>query len=376
MLRYSAHYTSYPSGFSLQHGFPFCYVTLYELVLATVSVPEDQYDHNRPNIEALEALIGKRLSSHHQHDHKQPFIMKASAILFRIFYSSSYTGLFFLLLALIVLTPADVIYQAYKAGRIFDIFIVAGAYILTALFCALLYASRLYTNRSVLKDIPKTFMPIEKEDLPGKRVRRLIVDSLARSVVIAYQARPRPRGPEPDSPSISARISVLMRADDEAEHDVEPTWGTVAHPGWSPPFSPDLPDLQYETVIRELTDLIEAKAVSLAPVNPRLTTSVDETPMPDEDVIEILQRPVEMGMRQYLGQLKSLGVVQDTTLSRDFLALYEQARFGPQPLTEQEFRALMSMFAEVLRTMTSLETPYDGPSTSQSAQTPLWRVAT
>lgn len=98
--------------------------------------------------------------------------------------------------------------------------------------------------------------------------------------------------------------------------------------------------------------------------------------MPDEDVIEILQRPVEMGMRQYLGQLKSLGVVQDTTLSRDFLALYEQARFGPQPLTEQEFRALMSMFAEVLRTMTSLETPYDGPSTSQSAQTPLWRVAT
>lgn len=305
--------------------------------------------------------------------------MKASAILFRIFYSTSFTAVFLLLLTLGVLTPADAIYQSYKAGRIFDIFIVAGVYILTALLCALLYASRLYTNRSVLKDIPKNFMPIEKEDLPGKRVRRLIVDSLARSVVIAYQARPRPKRLEAESPSISGRISALTRADDEREHDVEPPWGTVAHPGWSSPSSPDLPDLQYETVIEELTDLVEAKAVSLAPVDPRSTASVDGTPMPDENVIEILQRPVEMGMRQYFGQLNALGVIQDTLLSRQFLALYEQARFGPRPLTEQEFRALMSMFAELLRTMTSLEeagTSIDEASIRHPAQPPLSMVAT
>lgn len=300
--------------------------------------------------------------------------MKASAILFRVFYSTSYTAIFLLLVAHIVLTPADAIYQSYKAGRLFDIFVVAGAYVLTALVCALLYASRLYTNRSVLKDIPKSFMPIEKEDLPGKRVRRLIVDSLARSVVVAYQARPRPRSTENDSLSINGRISTLMRAEDEREQDGEPTWGTVSHPGWSSPSSPDLPDLQYETVIKELTDLIEAKAVSLAPVNPRSILSVDGTPMPDESVIEILQRPVEMGMRQYFGQLKALGVVQDTLLSRQFLALYEQARFGPQPLSEPEFRALMSMFAEVLRNMTSLdeaEDPLNGPRTSYSAPAQL-----
>jgi hypothetical protein len=297
--------------------------------------------------------------------------MKASVILFRVFYSTSYTALCLLLIAHIALTPADAIYQSYKAGRLFDIFIVAGAYVLTALVCALLYASRLYTNRSVLKDIPKSFMPIEKEDLPGKRVRRLIVDSLARSVVIAYQARPRGKSSENDSPSINGWISALMRAEDEQGKDGEPTWGTVSHPGWSSPSSPDLPDLQYETVIKELTDLIEAKAVSLAPVDPNSPPSLDGTPMPDENVIEILQRPVEMGMRQYFGQLKALGVVQDTLLSRQFLALYEQARFGPQPLTEQEFRALMSMFAEVLRTMTSLdeaEDPIDELSTLYPAQ--------
>ena len=305
--------------------------------------------------------------------------MKASVILFRVFYSTSYTALFLLLIAHIVLTPADAIYQSFKAGRLFDIFIVAGAYVLTALVCALLYASRLYTNRSVLKDIPKSFMPIEKEDLPGKRVRRLIVDSLARSVVIAYQARPRPNSPENESPSINGQIPALMQADDERENDGEPIWGTVSHPGWSSPSSPDLPDLQYETVIKELTDLIEAKAVSLAPMNPHSPPSVDGTPMPDENVIEILQRPVEMGMRQYFGQLKALGVVQDTLLSRQFLALYEQARFGPQPLTEQEFRALMSMFAEVLRTMTSLdeaEDLFDGSSTLYPAQPSLSMVDT
>jgi hypothetical protein len=299
--------------------------------------------------------------------------MKASAILFRVFYSTSYTALFLLLIAHIVLTPADAIYQSYKAGRLFDIFSVAGAYVLTALVCALLYASRLYTNRSVLKDIPKSFMPIEKEDLPGKRVRRLIVNSLERSVLIAYRARPRPQSPENETPSIDGRISALIRADEERKHDGEPTWGIVSHPGWSSPSSPDLPDLQYETVIKEFTDLVEAKAVSLAPVDPHSIPNVDGTLMPDESVIEILQRPVEMGMRQYFGQLKALGVVQDTLLSQQFISLYEQARFGPQPLTEQEFRALMSMFAEVLRTMTSLneaEDSLDGPGTPYNTAPP------
>ena len=304
---------------------------------------------------------------------------RASKILFRIFYSTSFTAVFLLLIALLVLTPIDAVYQSYKAGRIFDIFIVAGAYILTALIAILLYASRLYTNRSVLKDIPKSYIPIEKDDLPGKRVRRLIVDSLARSVVVAYQARPRSKRREAESPSISGRISALTRADDERKKDAEPTWGTVAHPGWSSPSSPDLPNLQYATVIKQLTDLIEAKAVSLAPVNPLSTPSIDGTPMPDERVIEVLQRPVEMGMRQYIGQLKALGVAQDNLLSREFVALYEIARFGPQPLNEDEFRTLMNMFADLLRSMTSLgeaESYIDRSSASHTTQPPMSTIAT
>jgi hypothetical protein len=301
---------------------------------------------------------------------------RASQILFRIFYSTTFTAVFLLLVAHIVLTPADAVYQAFKAGRIFDIIIIAGAYTLTALLAILLYASRLYTNRSIMKDIPKSFMPIEKEDLPGKRIRRLIVDSLARSVVVAYQARPRPKKLEAESLSIDGGVSALIRTGEDGRHDHEPTWGIVAHPGWSSPFSPDLPDLQYETVIKELTDLIEAKAVSLAPVDPHAIPAPDGTPMPDENVIEILQRPVEMGMRQYFAQLKALGVIEDTRLSREFLALYEQARFGAQPLTEEDFRSLMSMFAEVLRTMRPLgDADFDGSKSSRAAQ-PLIPILT
>lgn len=277
-------------------------------------------------------------------------------VLFKIFYSTSFTVVFLLLLAFIVLTPTDTVYESYKNGNYVDIIIVAAVYVLTALLALLIYASRLYTNRSVLKDIPKAFMPIEKEDLPGKRVRRLIVESLERSVVIAYQARPRSKRIEDESPEVRDRIANVIGTEPSEDVKKEPTWGAVAHPGWSSPASPDLPDLQYDIVIKELTDLIEAKAVSLAPVDPLATPSIDGTPMPDESVIEILQRPAETGMRQYFGRLVALGVVEDTLLSRDFLALYERARFSGQMLKEDEFRRLMGMFAEVLRGMSTLDT--------------------
>jgi hypothetical protein len=279
---------------------------------------------------------------------------RARQLLFRVFYSTTYTVIFLVLIAHVLLTPTDTVYQAYKFGRYVDVFVIAGAYVLTALIAILIYASRLYTNRSVLQSIPKTYMPIEKEDLPTKAVRRMIADALARSAVIAYEARPRIPKLEDSSPTASARISALSASSNKALN-TEPAWGPIAHPGWSSPASPDFPNLQYATVIAELADLIEARAVSLAPSDPLATPSVDGTPVPDERGVDLLQRPAEMGLREYIGRLMALQVMKDTFLANEFLTLYEQARFAADPLTEVEFRALMSIFAEILRGMTGLD---------------------
>lgn len=47
-------------------------------------------------------------------------------------------------------------------------------------------------------------------------------------------------------------------------------------------------------------------------------------------------------------------MIHPPTLGDSFLALYEKARFSGRPLDEVEFRALMHVFAEILRGMTVL----------------------
>ncbi|EXJ81700.1 hypothetical protein A1O1_07765 [Capronia coronata CBS 617.96] len=279
----------------------------------------------------------------------------ARQVVFRIFYSTSFTVVFLILVSFICVTPADALYESYKRNRLLDIFLVTGAYVITALIAALMYASRLYTNRSVLKDIPKTFMPIEKEDLPGRRIYRLIQECLERSAVIAYQARPRSRRIEHETIAAGARMLALTQSQSCTDQNMEPPWGKIAHPGWSSPASKEMPNLEYATVVHELTDLIEAKAVSLAPIDPMVEPGPDGIPMPDPRVIDELARPPAMGMRQYLRHLIELGVVPDTPLTAEFLAAYERARFAPQPLTEEDFQALMRMFAELLRNMSPVD---------------------
>ena len=274
-------------------------------------------------------------------------------LLFRIFYSTSFTVVFLIVLAFVALTPADTVYQAWKQDRSLDIGVVVGTYILTALLAILIYASRLYTNRSIFQGIPKPCMPIEKEDLPGKLTRKEIVEGLERSALVAYKARPRVDPLEESSPTASARISAITHPDAK-KNQIKPAWGTIAHPGWSSPASPDLPNLHYDSVIAELPDLMEAKAVSLAPLNPQSTPQSDQIPVPDERIVEILQRPLNMGLRDYMAYLDTLGLINPPTLTADFLTLYERARFSSKPLDEPTFRSLMNIFASILRGMTKL----------------------
>ncbi|KKK21559.1 hypothetical protein ARAM_006473 [Aspergillus rambellii] len=315
--------------------------------------------------------------------------------LLNLFHYSVFIVLSVALACLIVLTPADAIYQCYITQRLTNIFIITGAYVVTFLLAVLIYATRIYTNRSVLAGIPKAWIPIEKDDV-GKSVRRLVKEGLGRSALIAFQARPR------DVSSLAAPAAAASpgtrytedeegytpgmkgewhgQAGDERDNAIpgidpgNPPWGHVEHPGWSSPCCVDLPNLPYRTVIHELPNLIEAKAVSLAPRRPVLPGQFarrrqqgdyrpyadereeeEEETIPDTRVVEILRRPGSMTLREYMFHLSSLGVVDPPEIAGEFLALYEHARFSGRELYEAEFRQLMHVFAEMLRGMRFFE---------------------
>ncbi|KAK2785281.1 hypothetical protein FQN51_003827 [Onygenales sp. PD_10] len=286
---------------------------------------------------------------------EDPATMPRGTRIFRIFYTSLFTILGFVLFILTLFTPADAIYQSYKSHRLGNIFIITGVYIFTLLLAIFIYASRLFTNRSVLAGIPKAWIPVEKPDV-SKGVRRVVVEGLGRSAIIAQQSRPRDRTGE-DNSRLDPSMTIPATG--------TPPWGNVSHPGWTAPDCPDLPNQQFEPVVKELPHLIEAKAVSLAPVDPRLPQPAasgrggeddeEHQSIPDERVVEILQRPRNMCLRDYLSHLTRLNLINPPELGRSFIRLYERSRFSNEPLTESEFRSLMGMFAEMLRGMTALD---------------------
>ncbi|KAL4990636.1 hypothetical protein BDW68DRAFT_154122 [Aspergillus falconensis] len=315
-----------------------------------------------------------------------------------------FTFLSIILLCLILLTPADAIYQCYVTHRLTNIFIITGGYIVTFLLAVLIYATRIYTNRSVLGGIPKAWIPVEKQDV-GKSVRRLVVEGLGRSALIARGARPRnlgrdssanrPRDGDGNGQALADTGTGAVAGEGEEregllrgfDYDVDPEnppWGVIEHPGWSAPESsllasaPDqgtshgdtqtpTPGLCYRTVIRELPHLIEAKAVSLAPPDPIFTVHTpnqsragegegegegDEAPrLPDTRIVAILRRPGTMSLRSYINHLISLSILRPPETGLEFLALYERARFSGKELYEDEFRELVGVFADVLRGM-------------------------
>jgi hypothetical protein len=295
--------------------------------------------------------------------------------LFRIFYTTFFIILNAALVVLLAIPPGDAIHQALNNKQLYNVFVIAGCYVVTVAFASFIYASRLLTNRAVLQSIPKTYIPVEKGDV-NKNVRKMIVVSLSRSAAIAWGSRPRvPSEPativsEPEARDPVARTAESEIGEKEGNAMVQqahglvekeeptvtipppkPVWGEITHNGWASPTSPDLPNLQYITVILELPHLIEARAVSLAPADP---DSTSDPPLPDLRAVDLLQRPAAMGLRDYIGQLTDVGIITSTSTTTEFLASYEYARFSARPLSEPEFRDLMRLFAEVLRSMNPL----------------------
>ncbi|KAK0613604.1 hypothetical protein B0T14DRAFT_499058 [Immersiella caudata] len=299
----------------------------------------------------------------------------AASLAFRILYNFIYYFFYLVLLAFLIVTPADLIQQAVAGNQKINILIIALSYLVTILLVGFIYATRLWMNRSAIASIPKTWVPVEKGDVP-RDVRRMIVEGLSRSAAVAYEARPRmkvvapvgveeeeedTRGDEEEGGRVGRRLvwmGKLRRSEKEVTEEGEmgieisgrqrDVWGEIEHPGWASPTSPDLPNLQYETVIGELPNLIEAKALTLAP--PDRTLRV-EPPVLDAEAVALLQRPESMGLREYLGRLTELAVLAPLPTTGEFLAKYEAARFSTRPVSNEQFRSLMHSFAEVLRNM-------------------------
>ncbi|KXX79963.1 Defect at low temperature protein 1 [Madurella mycetomatis] len=294
--------------------------------------------------------------------------MTPASLCFLIIYNLLYYFLYLILLAFLIVTPIDLIQQAVPRRRNYDILIIALSYIVTVLVVGFTYAFRLYTNRSVLASIPKPWIPIDKGDVP-RGVREMIAEALGRSAAIAYEARPRVHpiipiqqpAAEGGGASATSTTPPAWLARPKKSHDRDgdegiainiaahkPVWGEIEHPGWASPTSPDLPDLHYDAVVLELPHLIEAKALTLAP--PDLESHV-EPPLLDPDAVALLQRPECMGLREYLAHLTDLTVLAPLPVTSEFLVKYEAARFSARPLSNEQFRTLMHLFAEVLRNM-------------------------
>lgn len=298
--------------------------------------------------------------------------------LFRIWYSTTYTTLLIILLIFLAVTPGDTIYQSIKSKELQKLFVIGGVYLLTFLVVVLVYSTRIYTNRTVLGAIPKGYVPVEDGEI-GKGVRKMIVKHLRRSAVIAWDCRPRDVRDEQGAveseiartdTAESKRKDKKDKKKKDRHHSIDttiipidpksPPWGHVAHPGWASPSSPDLPNLHYWSVICELPNLIEAKAVSLAPPDPAIEDRHDQypdntPPLPDAQIVALLQRPRSMGLREYLARLSNFGLLSPPDLGATFLAQYEYARFSTDFLTETQFREIMAIFANILNGMVELD---------------------
>ncbi|KAL7787754.1 nucleoporin protein Ndc1-Nup domain-containing protein [Trichoderma ceciliae] len=303
--------------------------------------------------------------------------MARHKLFLRILYRSIYFVLYVILCGLLLITPGDAIQRSVVNRQWYNIWIIASAYVITTLVVGFVYIVRLYVNRTVMASIPKSWVPIEKGDVKTA-VYRLIGAGLSKSSAIAYAARPRVEtseemvgGEMPDEDELphehqhehqhEDRTRARLMSWNEQSLDRatlipmpphRPVWGIIEHCDWASPNSPDLPNLQYGSVISEIPNLIEAQALRLAPSDP---TSQSDPPMLDPEAAELLQRLPHMSLRDYFGHLASLGVaVMDQTVA-DFLERYETARFSTRPICNARFRELMHLFAEVLRSIQPLD---------------------
>ncbi|CAF9932129.1 MAG: hypothetical protein GOMPHAMPRED_006499 [Gomphillus americanus] len=264
--------------------------------------------------------------------------MRKRQFLFRLFYSTSFSILLVIEILLLLISPGDFIYQSFAAGRRLSIIAVAIVYVAVLLISAFIIATRFYTAHTQLTAIPKSHVPIRKDDL-SKSLRKLIDSELSRSASIAYHAHPRSTDEEEIQALVQEHSSSKTRMIGWPLDHMK-SWLEIRHPGWSSPCAIDLTELQFEPVLLEFPHLLEAKAVSL--VSPENVTT-------NSWAIELLQRCVSMSLRDYFGRLEELRMLDVTSLISEFIKDYERSRFSSIPISEKDFRRMLESFTAIIQ---------------------------
>ena len=285
---------------------------------------------------------------------------------FRVFYSLTYTLLYFITLVFLAITPVSMSYASIEQNAIQYSVMLGSTYVLTIFIAIFIYSSRLYTNRSSMSAVGKAYIAIEDGEVT-KAVRKMIVKQLHRSAIVAWESRPRDlygeiivagqEGLLPQESDSSVDKNDYLVGTEIRVDPQNPPWGDVQHPGWSSPSHSDnnkTPHVQFDTVIAEMPHLIEARAVSLAPPDPLLTPVEGQPQAADPLVVDALKRSPNIPMREYLTQLSFLGLIT-TKVGASFLPQYEKARFSGKAVPAKQFDSLMSAFAAVLSGMTVLD---------------------
>ncbi|KAJ4326821.1 hypothetical protein N0V84_002744 [Fusarium piperis] len=276
-----------------------------------------------------------------------------------IIYRTLYFLLYVILLGLLIATPVDAIQRSFRNRQLYNIWILIAAYVLTILVVSFVFFTRLYINKTELDSIPKGWVPIEKGDLRSA-VYKVVHLGLGRSASIAFESRPRLQTDDiPDDETVETRVKLGFDGPSGPAEELvvtiprrRPVWGDIEHYGWASPNAPDLPNLEYTTVFSELPNLIEGKALTLAPPDP---TSQANPPLLDADAVALLQRTANMSLRDYMVHLADLGVLEMDANTTKFLTHYEYARFSTRPISNAQFKELMHLFAEILRGMEPLD---------------------
>lgn len=242
---------------------------------------------------------------------------------FHLFYSTTFTLLSLVTLALVLVPPGDAIAQSLnnKNKQVYNVFAVVGTYVLTALVAVVLYTSRMYAFRRLLADIPKDHAPIGKAELPS-RVHAAVTSGISRSANIAFISRP------------------------DRERDGAAMWGIINHPGWAPPGG-ELQGVEYRSIVSELPVLLEREAGAVVAALGGLDAGV------------VARRP-QMTLRQWLENLVGMELApRDAT--EGFLATYERARFRMRGkgIEEAEFRGLMKALKALLTGMGAVSSRYE-----------------
>ncbi|CAG8598258.1 11411_t:CDS:2, partial [Scutellospora calospora] len=186
----------------------------------------------------------------------------------------------------------DIIQHAKTSEYYTYVYIASGSYFLTGFVAVLLGWCRLNLVKNALTNIPKSYMPIKKKDLPNS-VFNLITKELTNVSLIAWAGEPKPED--------------------------------INLPGWGRPGS-DYDDIHFRTSMTNTFSLIEQNALN------HLS----------------LKRQPSMSVQRYIDLLIEHKAI-DRGLGHAYVESYERARFSEDEVSQKQYTEFMKLVLQLLR---------------------------